>query len=67
MNQPLAFMPPCASVRFSSAMRRSVSISLVNPSPAHTGQAPYGLLNENSLGVSSSKLSSQSGQAYLVE
>ena len=52
--------------RFSSTIIFFRSISLRKPSPPHSGQAPYGLLKENSLGSSSSMLTSQSGQLYFV-
>ena len=66
-SQPLTLIAPSLRDLFQSVTSRLTSISLRKPKPPHSGHAPYGLLNENNLGVSSSKLKSQSGHAYLVE
>ena len=50
-----------------SGTTRSGSTIKSAPSPEHLSQAPYGALNENILGVNSSKLRLQSGQASFSE
>ncbi len=63
MAQPAAFRPPRLMERDGSGKIRSGSIFMNTPRPAHLGQAPNGLLNENMRGVSSSMLMPCSGQA----
>ena len=48
-------------------MIKSISNSILYPSPKHSGQAPKGLLNEKLLGSTSSMLILQSGHAKLSE
>src|SRR5690348_3756020 len=50
-----------------SGMTRRGSISIFTPSPVHSGHAPYGELNENMRGASSSKLSPQCRHANFSE
>ena len=59
---PKAFTPSY-SVLFLSGKIKSSSIFIKYPIPKQSGQAPNGLLNENILGVNSSILILQSGQA----
>ena len=47
---PRARWRPCASVASRSGMTRSASMCCSTPRPPHSGQAPNGLLNENSRG-----------------
>ena len=58
---------PSLSDLFLSLTTKFSSISFLKPKPEHSGQAPYGLLKENSLGSISSMLIPQSGHEYLVE
>ena len=67
MKYPVVLIAPSLSVRLVSFIKSFGSISPVYPKPVHFGQAPCGLLNENSLGDNSSKETPQSGQAYNVE
>jgi hypothetical protein len=50
-----------------SGMTRSVSIFCSTPRPPHAGQAPNGLLNENSLGSISGIVKPETGQANFSE
>ncbi len=61
MLEPKALIPSY-KVLFLSGTIKSSSI-FKYPIPVHSGHAPYGLLNENILGVNSGKLNPQSGQA----
>ena len=60
--EPNAFTPSY-NVFDLSGIIKSSSIFITNPIPLHSGHAPNGLLNENILGVNSSKLMLQSGHA----
>ncbi len=64
--QPMAAMAPSFMLNEVSGIRRSGSNSILYPSPAHTGHAPNGLLNEKLLGSISSMLTPQSGQAKFL-
>src|SRR5208282_2377673 len=48
-------------------MTRSASIVCSTPSPPHSGQAPNGLLNENSRGSISEMVKPDTGQANFSE
>lgn len=61
--QPLTEIAPFASERLSSGTTSAGSIFIIVPRPEHVGHAPNGLLKENMRGVSSSRLTPQSGQA----
>ena len=61
--QPEAVMAPSMMDRFLLGMMRSGSTRFCIPRPVHTGHAPYGLLNENMRGVSSSIEMPQSSHA----
>ena len=58
---------PSFRVRLSSGIIRSISNSVLNPSPVQQGHAPNGLLNEKLRGSISSMLMPQSGQEKLSE
>src|SRR5208282_4719553 len=60
-------MAPRRSVRSVSGMTRSESICCSTPSPPHFGQAPNGLLNENSRGSISGMVKPETGQANFSE
>ena len=60
-------MAPLRSVRSLSGMTRSASICCSTPSPPHFGQAPNGLLNENSRGSISGMVKPETGQANFSE
>ncbi len=60
-------MAPSASVRLLSGTMRSGSTSSREPSPAQSGHAPYGLLNEKSRGASSSMDTPCTGHASAWE
>ena len=55
LGTPQGAIAPSAMDRFVSGTTLSGSISVLVPIPLQAGQAPYGLLNENRRGVSSSK------------
>ncbi len=61
--QPDAQMPPSMIDSDWFGMMMSGSTRSCVPRPVQDGQAPYGLLKENSLGVSSSMETPQSSQA----
>ena len=61
--QPVALKAPCLIERWLSFKIKSFETSEYTPSPKHFGQAPYGALNENNLGVTSSSVQPQYGQA----
>ena len=54
---------PPPTLRLASGTTSSSSNSMWLPRPVQTGQAPYGLLNENMRGVISGRLMPQSTQA----
>src|SRR5574344_2711742 len=58
---------PSLNERFSSGTINSLSNSIFSPSPVQSGQAPYGLLNENRRGCSSGIEMPQSGQEFFCE
>src|SRR5690606_21300281 len=60
-------MIPPSDSDFRGSSTRSGSISILCPKPSQVGHAPYGELNENIRGESSSKLMPQSTQANLSE
>src|SRR5580693_5012525 len=60
-------MAPLRRVRSLSGMTRSASICCSTPSPPHFGQAPNGLLNENSRGSISEMVKPETGQANFSE
>ena len=60
-------MAPLRSVRSLSGMTSSASICCSTPSPPHFGQAPNGLLNENSRGSISGMVKPETGQANFSE
>src|SRR5438105_7035110 len=60
-------MAPRRSVRSLSGMTRSGSMCCSTPSPPHFGQAPNGLLNENSRGSISGMVKPETGQANFSE
>src|SRR4029077_12258706 len=60
-------MAPRRSVRSLSGMTRSESMCCSTPSPPHFGQAPNGLLNENSRGSISGIVKAEIGQANFSE
>ena len=59
---PNALIPSYKVLSLSGTIKSS-SIFIKYPIPIQVGQAPYGLLNENILGVISGKLKPQSGHA----
>ena len=61
--QPLAVMAPSKRDLLGSDTIRAGSTFSWLPRPVQVGQAPKGLLKENSLGASSSMLMPQSSQA----
>jgi len=61
--QPLTCIAPSLSDFDGSGTIMFGSILSSTPSPEHVGHAPYGLLNENIRGASSSIEMLQSGQA----
>ncbi len=61
--QPVAVTAPSKRLRFSSDTTSCGSIFDSAPSPSQCGHAPYGLLNENSLGASSCRLIPHSSHA----
>ena len=61
--QPDTDIAPSLNEMLSSGTTSCSSIVSMVPRPVHSGQAPKGLLKENILGVSSSMLTPQSGQA----
>ena len=63
--QPITAMAPWLMLSRLFGMMRSISNSILYPSPKHSGQAPKGLLKEKLLGSISSMLIPQSGQAKL--
>ena len=65
--QPMQLMAPSFKESFLFGIIRSSSNSILYPIPAHTGQAPKGLLKEKDLGSSSATDIPQSGQAKLSE
>src|SRR3954468_5718690 len=58
---------PSPTERSGSGITSSGSTSSFEPRPTHDGQAPYGGLNENCRGASSSKLSPQLRHAKFCE
>src|SRR5690348_15317189 len=56
-------MARCSSDFFLSGTTSAGSKLDCIPSPSHTGQAPYGLLKENSRGSISDKVKPETGQA----
>src|ERR1700731_1332074 len=60
-------MAPLRKVRSLSGMTRSASMCCSTPSPPHFGQAPNGLLNENSRGSISEMVKPETGQANFSE
>ena len=60
-------MAPSRSGSFWSGTTSSGSKYSFMPSPSQAGQAPYGLLNENSRGSISSMVKPETGQANLAE
>src|SRR5919201_1611163 len=60
-------MAPRRNVAFLSGMTRSASICCSTPRPPHAGQAPNGLLNENSRGSISGMVKPDTGQAKRSE
>ena len=54
---------PASTERSGSGTTFSSSTPAMVPRPEHSGQAPYGLLNENSRGVTSDRLVEHSEQA----
>src|SRR5271156_550205 len=58
---------PLRSVRSLSEMTRSASMCCSTPRPPHFGQAPNGLLNENSRGSISGMVKPDTGQANFSE
>src|SRR5438270_13284888 len=60
-------MAPLLKVAFWSGTTRSASIRCSTPKPPQAGQAPNGLLNENSRGSISGRLNPDTGQANLSE
>ena len=63
LPQPDARIAPCLMDSLGLGMMRSGSTRFCMPRPVHTGHAPYGLLNENMRGVSSSIEMPQSSHA----
>ena len=63
VSQPGMLMAPCRKDLLLSGMIKSGSTFDIVPKPEQVGQAPNGLLKENILGVNSSMLMPQSGQA----
>ena len=61
--QPVTDIAPSFRESFGSGTTSSSSTVSLKPRPEHSGHAPNGLLKENILGVSSSMLMPQSGQA----
>ena len=61
--QPLAVIAPSIMLSDGLGMISSGSTRSWSPSPVQVGHAPYGLLKENSRGVSSSIEIPQSSQA----
>ena len=61
--QPEAVIAPSSTEREGSGITSAGSIWSWTPRPPHFGQAPKGLLKENSRGVSSSMEMPQSSQA----
>ena len=59
---PVTTMAPSRILRDLSGIIRSISNSILYPSPRQSGQAPKGLLKEKLLGSISSTLIPQSGQ-----
>ena len=59
----MTLIAPAFSERLPSGTMSAGSTFIRVPSPEQAGQAPNGLLKENSRGVSSSMLMPQSGQA----
>ena len=51
--QPMTAMAPSIILSDLSGIIKSSENSILNPSPAHTGHAPNGLLNEKLLGSNS--------------
>ena len=62
---PVTTMAPSRILRDLSGIIRSISNSILYPSPRQSGQAPKGLLKEKLLGSISSTLIPQSGQEKL--
>ena len=62
---PVTTMAPSRILNDLSGIIRSMSNSILYPSPRQSGQAPKGLLKEKLLGSISSILTSQSGQEKL--
>src|SRR3989344_2060473 len=60
-------MAPSARVNFLFGITSSGSTSILVPSPEHSSQAPYGLLNEKVRGLSSLILNPHLGQANFSE
>ncbi len=60
-------MAPLRSVASRSGMTSSASMCCSTPSPPHSGQAPNGLLNENSRGSISGMVKPDTGQANFSE
>ena len=64
---PTARSRPCAASASLSGMTRSASMCCSTPRPPHSGQAPNGLLNENSRGSISEMVKPDTGQANFSE
>ena len=60
-------MAPLRKDASRSGITRSASMCCSTPSPPHSGQAPNGLLNENSRGSISGMVKPDTGQANFSE